>query len=144
MPPMPVFATKGAAGADLAAFLPAPVVLRPGGRMAVPTGLVLELPAGWCGLVMARSGLALREGVALCNGVGLIDSDYRGELLVALVNQSDRDFVIEDGMRIAQLVCVALPSVRFVETQVPDRTQRGTGGFGSTGLRGPGENHKEE
>ena len=143
-PPVPAFATAGAAAADLTAFLPGPLVLRPGERTAVPTGIALQLPPGWCALVMARSGLSLRSGVALCNGVGLIDSDYRGEILVALENRGSRDFVIEDGMRVAQLLCLPAPSVRLVEKDALDPTARGAGGFGSTGLgTAPGENDPE-
>ena len=133
--PMPRFATTGAAAADLAAFLEGPVTILPGQRYAVPTGLALELPEGWCAFVMARSGLSLKSSIGLANGVGLIDSDYRGEVRVSLQNNSDTPFTVEDGMRIAQLLFLQLPAVRLVEAEVLSETERGAGGFGSTGLQ---------
>lgn len=133
-PEMPRFATKGAAAVDLAAFLEAPVTIAPGARFAVPTGIALDLPEGWCAFVMARSGLSLKSGISLANGVGLIDSDYRGEVRVSLQNNSDVPFTVEDGMRVAQLLFLQVPAVHLVETQVLSETERGTGGFGSTGL----------
>ena len=132
--PMPAFATGGAAAADLAAFLEAPVTIEPGARFAVPTGLALELPEGWCAFVMARSGLSLKAGIGLANGVGLIDSDYRGEVRVSLQNNGDVPFVVEDGMRVAQLLFLPVPAVRLIEAEVLSETERGSGGFGSTGL----------
>ncbi len=132
---LPQFATSGAAAADLAAFLDAPVTLLPGERFSVPTGLALELPEGWCAFVMARSGLSLKAGIALANGVGLIDSDYRGEIGVSLQNNGSAPFVVEDGMRIAQLLFLPLPAVRLVEAEHLSETARGAGGFGSTGLQ---------
>lgn len=133
-PQLPRFATAGAAAADLAAFLDAPVTIAPGGRFAVPTGIALDLPEGWCAFVMARSGLSLKSGISLANGVGLIDSDYRGEVRVSLQNNGDVPFTVEDGMRVAQLLFLQVPAVRLVETEVLSETARGAGGFGSTGL----------
>ena len=133
-PALPCFATEGAAAADLAAFLEAPVTILPGQRFAVPTGIALELPQGWCAFVMARSGLSLKAGIGLANGVGLIDSDYRGEVRVSLQNNGDVPFVVEDGMRVAQLLFLPVPEVRLIEAEVLSETERGSGGFGSTGL----------
>ena len=133
-PALPRFATEGAAAADLAAFLEAPITILPGQRFAVPTGIALELPQGWCAFVMARSGLSLKAGIGLANGVGLIDSDYRGEVRVSLQNNGDIPFVVEDGMRVAQLLFLPVPEVRLIEAEVLSETERGSGGFGSTGL----------
>ncbi len=140
---MPTRGTEEAAGADLHAFLPeGPLTLMPGQRYAVPTGAAVELRPGTCAFVMARSGLALREGITMANGVGLIDSDYRGELKVALVNTGDRPFEITDGMRIAQLVIMRYERADFVETAGElSQSARGEGGFGSTGV-GPEEPRK--
>jgi len=134
-PDLPVKATKGAAAFDLHAFLEAPVTLAPGARFIVPTGLRLAIPEGMAGLVLARSGLASKKGISLSNGVGLIDSDYRGELMVAVHNGGTENFVIEDGMRIAQFMAINVPDTFFEEGAV-DETERGEGGFGSTGTRG--------
>lgn len=133
-PALPCFATEGAAAADLAAFLEAPATILPGQRFAVPTGIALELPQGWCAFVMARSGLSLKAGIGLANGVGLIDSDYRGEVRVSLQNNGDVPFVVEDGMRVAQLLFLPVPAVRLLEAEALSETERGSGGFGSTGL----------
>ena len=133
-PALPRFATEGAAAADLAAFLEEPVTILPGQRFAVPSGIALELPQGWCAFVMARSGLSLKAGIGLANGVGLIDSDYRGEVRVSLQNNGDVPFVVEDGMRVAQLLFLPVPEVRLIEAEVLSETERGSGGFGSTGL----------
>ena len=133
-PALPRFATEGAAAADLAAFLEESVTILPGQRFAVPTGIALELPQGWCAFVMARSGLSLKAGIGLANGVGLIDSDYRGEVRVSLQNNGDVPFVVEDGMRVAQLLFLPVPEVRLIEAEMLSETERGGGGFGSTGL----------
>ena len=129
--------TDGAAGLDLACCLPAgPVRLAPGERRLVPTGLALAIPPGYEGQVRARSGLAVRHGIAIVNAPGTIDSDYRGELQVILINLGDQPFEIQHGDRIAQLVLapVALLAPREVDELPP--AARGTGGFGSTGLGG--------
>ena len=132
---LPLRATAGSAGADLYACLDAPLTLAPGARALVPTGIALELAgANLVAFVFARSGLAIRHGISLSNGVGVIDSDYRGELQVGLVNLSDKPFVIENRMRIAQLVVSECVQAEFVEVGTLDETARGEGGFGSTGL----------
>jgi dUTP pyrophosphatase len=131
---LPQRATPGSAGMDLVACLQEPVILPPGGRAMVPTGLAMALPtAEWVGLVYARSGLAVRHGITLSNCVGVIDSDYRGEIRVGLCNLGQEAYTIEPGERIAQLVItpVLLPPVEQVDEL--DSTERGTGGFGSTG-----------
>ena len=131
---LPRYATAGAAGMDLSAcLLEEPITLEPGQRALVPTGIAIALPALHVGLLFARSGLAVKQGIALANGVGVIDSDYRGELRVALFNSSDSDYTIHDGDRIAQLMVlpVVQPQLQFVEEL--DETARGCGGFGSTG-----------
>jgi dUTP pyrophosphatase len=131
----PVYSSDGAAGADLRAALAEPVVVTPGGRALVPTGLVLEIPPGYEGQVRARSGLALKKGLALANGVGTIDADYRGEVGVVVVNLGTEPVTLARGDRIAQLVIA--PVVRAVFEDAPDlgETARGAGGFGSTGPR---------
>ena len=131
---MPTRGTEEAAGADLHAFLPeGPLTLMPGQRYAVPTGAAVELRPGTCAFVMARSGLALREGITMANGVGLIDSDYRGEYTVALHNDSAAPCTINPGDRIAQLVVIPYLPLEFDEVAELDATERGEGGFGSTG-----------
>jgi dUTP pyrophosphatase len=111
----------------------APLTLKPGVRDAVPTGLIMEIPAGFEGQVRPRSGLALKYGVTCLNSPGTIDSDYRGEVKVILANLGSQDFVITRGMRIAQLVIAPVTRVEIVEIEEASDTQRGTGGFGSTG-----------
>ena len=130
----PAYATPGAAAADLCAVLDAPLTLEPGQRAMVPTGLAIELPGPDCvALVYARSGLAIKQGVTLSNCVGVIDSDYRGEIGVGLVNLSQEAYTVQPGDRIAQLMVVPVerPTVSLVEDL--DDTSRGSGGFGSTG-----------
>lgn len=130
----PVYATPGSAAADLRAVLEEPLVLEPGKRAAVPTGVSIQLPdAQWVALICARSGLACRYGLALSNGVGVIDSDYRGELQVSLVNQGEEAYTIQPGERIAQLMILPVAQAAFVPAEKLDETSRGTGGFGSTG-----------
>lgn len=131
---LPVRSTPGSAGADLHALLDGPLTIPAGGRATVPTGIAIGLPCPeTVGLVFARSGLAVKHGLTLSNGVGVIDSDYRGEIRVGLVNLSDQPYTIQPGERIAQLVVapVCLPVLREVDRL--EDTQRGTGGFGSTG-----------
>ena len=131
--PLPAWQTAGAAGADLHAAVEAAVVLEPGDRALVPTGLCLALPEGWEAQVRPRSGLAVRHGVTVLNAPGTIDCDYRGEVKVALVNLGREAFTVERGERVAQLVLA--PVVRGSWEVVPDldSTDRGEGGFGSTG-----------
>ncbi len=134
---LPVYATPGAAAADLCADLAEPLTLEPGGRALVPTGLALELPGPeYVALVFARSGLAVRSGIALSNGVGVIDSDYRGEVKVGLVNQGGQPYTLQPGERIAQLMIAPVTLARFVPCDRLEDTSRGEGGFGSTGRLG--------
>lgn len=131
--PPPAPASAGSAGCDLRAALTEELVLPPGGRAAVPTGLVLEIPPGWEGQVRPRSGLALRHGVTLANAPGTIDSDYRGEVQVLLVNLGDAAFTVRRGDRIAQLVLARVEQAEWEEADELAETGRGAGGFGSTG-----------
>jgi dUTP pyrophosphatase len=133
--PLPSYQSEGAAGLDLLAALPAgsQLVLEPRARDLVPTGLVIELPAGYEGQVRPRSGLALKHGVTVLNAPGTIDCDYRGEVKVLLVNLGTEPFVIERGMRIAQLVIAPVTRVELQEERSLADSARGAGGFGSTG-----------
>lgn len=130
---LPAPASSGAAGADLRAAVERDLVLLPMARAAVPTGLQLEIPLGWEGQVRPRSGLALRHGVTVVNAPGTIDSDYRGEVQVLLINLGADPFTVRRGERIAQLVLAPVAASRFVEVERLDPTDRGDGGFGSTG-----------
>ena len=132
--PLPQLATPGSAAMDLRACIDRPVTIRAGERTVVPTGLAMALPsADYVALLFARSGLGIRKGVCLSNGVGVIDSDYRGEIGVGLVNLSQEAYTVQPGDRIAQLMVVPVerPTVSLVEDL--DDTSRGSGGFGSTG-----------
>ena len=132
---LPRYATAGAAAMDLSACLmEEPVTLEPGQRALVPTGIAVALPALHVGLLFARSGLATRQGIALTNGVGVIDSDYRGEIKVGLINLGSESVTIRHGERIAQLAVMPVVQAAPVEVDDLDETDRGTGGFGSTGL----------
>ncbi len=135
---LPAYQTEGAAGLDLvAALAPSHVlVIEPGARSLVPTGLMLALPEGYEAQVRPRSGLAMRHGVTVLNAPGTIDADYRGEVGVLLVNHGSESFRIERGTRIAQLVLARVERLAWVEGEL-DATQRGAGGFGSTGHAGP-------
>lgn len=138
--PSPAYASEGAAGIDLYAAL-APgqkLVLEPGARDVIPSGLSVALPAGYEGQVRPRSGLAVEHGVTVLNAPGTIDSDYRGEIGVILINLGAQAFEIIRGMRVAQFVIAPAPHVTLVEVADLDATPRGAGGFGSTGLGGEG------
>ncbi|NBS01184.1 MAG: dUTP diphosphatase [Rhizobiales bacterium] len=134
--PLPRYETAGAAGLDLQAAIDAdaPLVLKAGARALVPTGLTLALPEGFEAQVRPRSGLALKQGVTLVNSPGTIDSDYRGEIGVILINHGQEDVVVTRGMRIAQLVIAPVIQARLVEPDELDQSERGAGGFGSTGV----------
>ena len=132
---LPTFGSEQAAGADLYACLDAPVTIAPGQTAFIPTGLAMMLPEGYVGLICARSGMACKMGLAPANKVGVIDSDYRGEFLVALYNHGAESRTISHGDRIAQLVVVPVLDPVFEETDELSETLRGTGGFGSTGTR---------
>ncbi len=132
--PMPHYATEGAAGLDLPACIESPVVVKPRARVKVPTGLAIEIPDRHiAGLVFPRSGLSTRHGISLANAVGVIDSDYKGEIIVAVFNQSNQEYVIKPGERIAQLVFVPVFRAALEEVDSLADTERGAGGFGSTG-----------
>ncbi len=132
--PLPQKASAGSAGFDLRAAVDEPLSLGPGERDLVPTGLVLEIPCGWEGQVRPRSGLALRYGITLVNSPGTIDSDYRGEVKVLLINLGADAVTVCRGDRIAQVVFAPVASVRLEEVDRVDDTGRGSGGFGSTGV----------
>jgi dUTP pyrophosphatase len=129
----PRYMSSGAAGLDLAAAPEAPIEIAPGGRAAVPTGLAFEIPAGFEGQVRPRSGLARKLGITLPNAPGTIDSDYRGEVLVLLMNLGTEPFVVKPGDRIAQLVIAPVVTAELEEVAALDETVRGKGGFGHTG-----------
>ena len=133
--PLPSFATKQSAGMDLRANLERPIVLKPMQRMLVHTGLFMALPIGYEAQIRPRSGLALKHGITVLNSPGTIDADYRGELMVLLINLSDTDFTINDGERIAQMVVTRheQPTLELVDAL--DETERGTGGYGHTGVK---------
>ena len=131
--PAPRLASPGSAGLDLAAAVDSIVTIRPGERALVPTGFGIELPLGWEGQLRPRSGLAVRHGVTMLNSPGTIDSDYRGEVQVVLVNHGQEPFQIRRGDRIAQLVVARVPEVEVEEVDLLSETERGDGGFGSTG-----------
>ena len=130
---LPTYGTAEAAGADLYACLPEAVTIAPGQTVMIPTGLSMELPTGFAGLIYARSGLAVKRGLAPANKVGVVDSDYRGEFLVALHNHGRQPQTVDHGERIAQLVITPVFTPGFTEVDSLSDTARGEGGFGSTG-----------
>ena len=132
---MPSYETEGSAGADLRAYIDEPITLMPGERRLVPTGLFVELPQGIEAQVRARSGLAIKHGIGLVNGVGTVDSDYRGEWNVPLINYSDEPYTIHSGDRIAQVVFSSYVRAEFKLTEEISKTERGGGGFGHTGVK---------
>ena len=131
---IPEYETEGSAGMDIAAYLEENIIIEPGKRALVPTGLFIELPAGYEAQIRARSGLAIRKGIGLVNGIGTIDSDYRGEIKVPVINWGEEAFVIENGDRIAQMVIAKYERAQWVLSDELSETERGTGGFGSTGV----------
>lgn len=131
---LPKYETPGSAGFDIRAYIEEPMTLAPGERKLVPTGLYFQLEPGYEAQVRARSGLAIKKGIGLVNGIGTIDSDYRGEVCVPLINWGQEDFVIENGDRIAQVVIAKYEQVTFELTDAIDETERGAGGFGHTGV----------
>lgn len=132
---LPKYETPDSAGVDLRANLDEPITLKPLERALVKTGLFMAIPTGYEGQVRPRSGLAYKKGITVLNSPGTIDADYRGELGVILVNLSNEDFVVEDGERIAQLVIAKCEQADFNEVKELSETQRGAGGFGSTGVK---------
>lgn len=139
--PLPKYQTAGAAGLDLVAAIPAdePVKIKRGGRALVPTGLVIELPRGFEAQIRPRSGLALKAGVTVLNSPGTVDSDYRGEMQVLLINLGEAAFTVQRGDRIAQMVIAPVVQVALTEAKTVRATMRGTGGYGSTGVSGTGK-----
>lgn len=132
---IPTYGSLGAAGADLYALLPDTLTIKPGETVLVGTGIAMEIPEGFVGLVFARSGLSTKKGLAPANKVGVIDSDYRGEIKVPLFNQSPVSQTVENGERIAQIVITPFLGAEFLEVDELDSTIRGTEGFGSTGRK---------
>ncbi len=133
---LPKLATSGSAACDLYALLDEPVTLQPGQRYPVPTGIAIALPDSSCvAVVCARSGLALKRGLALANGIGVIDSDYRGEIFVAIINNDGKPQTIENGERVGQLMIMPVISAEYEPSDELDETERGAGGFGSTGIK---------
>jgi len=133
--PLPAFATPQSAGMDLRANIEEPIVLHPMERRLIPTGLFMALPAGYEAQVRPRSGLALKHGITVLNTPGTIDADYRGEIMVLLINFSQQDFVVNDGERIAQMVLAKHEQCDFIEVEQLDETERGAGGYGHTGVK---------
>lgn len=135
---MPEFKTEGAAGADVCALLSVPVVLNPGDIYSIPTGLFIEIPKGFEIQIRARSGLAANHGITLVNGIGTIDSDYRGEIVIPIINLGREGFEIKNGDRIAQMVLSKYERFEFIEVKDKDelqKTDRADGGFGHTGIK---------
>lgn len=132
---LPQYQTAGAAGADVYACLDEPVTLQPMERRLIPTGLAVAVPRGYEAQVRARSGLSIKHGITMVNGVGTIDADYRGEFGVLVINLGQEAFTIEHGMRIAQMVIARHKRAEWIEVDKLDETERGEGGYGSTGYR---------
>lgn len=132
--PLPKYKTDGSAGMDLQAFISAPMVIKPLERALVPTGLFMAIPEGYEGQIRGRSGLALNHGITLANGIGTIDSDYRGEIKVILINLGTENFTIKNGDRIAQFIVNKYERIEFMEVTSLEETLRGKGGFGHTGI----------
>ena len=133
--PLPAYATTQSAGMDLRANIDSPITLKPMERRLIPTGLYIALPKGYEAQVRPRSGLALKHGITVLNTPGTIDADYRGELMVLLINFSAEDFIINAGERIAQIVIARHEQAAFVEVDILDETERGAGGYGHTGVK---------
>jgi len=130
---LPSYQTEHSAGMDIAADLDAPLVVAPGERVLIPTGLALALPPGFEAQIRARSGLSYRHGLTMANGVGTIDADFRGELKILVVNSGSEPFTVEPGMRVAQMVIARYERVQWQQVDELDDTTRGSGGFGHTG-----------
>ncbi|MCQ2957765.1 MAG: dUTP diphosphatase [Candidatus Gastranaerophilales bacterium] len=132
---LPFYATEGAAGMDLYAANEIPIVLKPLDRGLIPLGFSMELPSGYEAQIRPRSGMAIKHGITLSNCVGTVDEDYRGEVCVGLINLSEKEYTIYCGDRIAQMVIAPVVKANIIETEELDETERGKGGFGSTGLK---------
>lgn len=133
--PLPSYASSLSAGMDLRANLDEPITLQPLTRVLVPTGIFIALPEGYEAQVRPRSGLAIKNGITVLNTPGTIDADYRGEIMVILVNLSNQPFIIEDGDRIAQMIVAQHATVKWEEIEELEETKRGAGGFGSSGIQ---------
>ncbi len=132
--PLPQYQTSNSAGMDLCAFLAVPLLIKPGHRMLIGTGLFIELPSGYEAQIRSRSGLALKHGISVLNSPGTIDADYRGEIKILLINFGDQDFEIKNGDRIAQMVISKHSSAQWILVNELSDTERGAGGYGSTGV----------
>lgn len=132
---LPAYGTEHAAGMDIRANLDEPMLLKPMQRVLVPTGLYIELPAGYEAQIRPRSGLALKKGIGVLNSPGTVDADYRGEIGIILINLSNEDFIINDGERICQMVVKEYCRVDWMEVQSLEDSERGAGGFGHTGVK---------
>lgn len=133
--PLPAYATEGSAGMDVRAFLTDPVTLLPGERALIHTGLYIALPQGYECQIRPRSGLAIKHGISLVNSPGTVDSDYRGEIGVIVINHSDKPFTVNDGERICQMVIAPYTRVGWKQVESLDETERGAGGFGHSGVK---------
>lgn len=131
---IPSYETEGSAGMDLRAFEKEPVLIRPGERKLIHTGLYMEIEPGYEVQIRARSGLALKQGICLANGIGTIDSDYRGEVGILLMNAGRDDFIVHNGDRIAQMVVLKYEKAEIIQSEELSETNRGSGGFGHTGI----------
>lgn len=131
---MPEYATDGSLGMDLSAAIESPVMLKAGERRLIPLGFAIQIPDGWGAFVFPRSGLSFKKGITMCNSVGVIDTDYTGEVKVSAINLSDKDYTINPCDRIAQLVFLPVEKAKLVPVENLDDTDRGAGGFGSTGV----------
>ncbi len=132
---LPAYETAFSAGMDLRASLDEPILLKPMERVLVPTGLFIELPAGYEAQIRPRSGLAIKKGISLANTPGTIDADYRGEIKIVTINLSDEDFIIQDGERIAQMIISRHETAEWTEVEELNETSRGEGGFGHSGTK---------
>lgn len=130
---VPTYQTAHSAGADMYACIDKPITLKPMERAAIPTGLSIEIPPGYEFQIRSRSGLAIKHGIAMANGIGTIDADFRGEMHVLLINLGSEPFVVEPNMRIAQAIVAKYEHINWVETDYLSKTERGSGGLGSTG-----------
>ena len=133
--PLPEYATSGSAGMDLRANIDAPITLAPGERKLIPTGIYIALPVGYEAQIRPRSGLALKHGIGLANMLGTVDSDYRADVGVILINLGQEDFVVNDGERIAQMVIAKHETAEWEVVEELDETERGEGGYGHTGVK---------
>ncbi len=129
----PEYSTDGSLGMDLSAALDKPLTIKAGERALIPLGFAIQIPEGWGAFVFPRSGLSFKKGITMANCVGVIDTDYTGEVKVSAINLSDKDYTINPGDRVAQLVFLPVEKARFIQSESLDDTERGAGGFGSTG-----------